>query len=155
MGGKSLFEEFLAPVFAAAQLEVPNPGLVGALLGAPVIAGLIGFLIAWWLYIRQTDAPARLAQSLSGPYRLLSGKYFVDEMYADVIARPLVWISRNVFWHGIDEGAIDASVNGIGRGASHSGDFLRHANSGNVRSYAAWVIVGAVLLTTVLVWMAS
>ena len=27
-------------------------------------------------------------------------------------------------------------------------------NSGNIRSYAAWVVVGAVLLTTVLVWMA-
>ena len=34
------------------------------------------------------------------------------------------------------------------------GDRLRHLNSGNTRTYATWVILGAVLLTTVLVWMA-
>jgi NADH-quinone oxidoreductase subunit L len=153
-GGENHFEHFLAPVFAAAEMEIHNPGLIGALLGAPVVAGLAGFLIAWWMYVQRTNAPARLAESLRGAYRLLAGKYFVDELYGAVVVRPLVWLSTNVLWHGVDEHGIDAGVNGLGRGTSRSGDFLRRLNSGNTRSYAAWVIVGAVLLTTVLVWMA-
>ena len=153
-GGENYFERFLAPVFTAAAMEIPNPGIVGALLGAPVVAGLAGFLIAWWMYIKRPDAPARLAESLRGVYHLLAGKYFVDELYATAVVRPLLWLSTNLLWHAVDERTIDAGVNGLGRGAARSGDQLRRLNSGNTRSYAAWIIVGAVLLTTVLLWMA-
>ena len=107
-GGVDLFEHFLAPVFggAAGEAAAVSQGaggneLLGALLGAPVIAGLLGFLVAWWLYIRRPELPDRIAQSLAAPYRLLSGKYFVDELYAAVIVRPLLWISTRVLvaWH--------------------------------------------------------
>ncbi len=53
----------------------------------------------------------------------------------------------------MDEGTIDGAVNGVAHGAGESGDRLRHLNSGNTRTYATWVVVGAVLLTTLLVWM--
>jgi len=153
-GGENHFERFLAPVFTAAEMEVPSPGLAGALLGAPVVASLAGFLIAWWLYLKRTEAPARLAESMRAVHGLLAGKYFVDELYGAVIVRPLVWLSTNVLWRDVDERAIDGTVNGLGRGAARSGDYLRRLHSGNTRSYAAWIIVGALLLTTVLVWMA-
>jgi NADH:ubiquinone oxidoreductase subunit 5 (subunit L)/multisubunit Na+/H+ antiporter MnhA subunit len=70
-----------------------------------------------------------------------------------VIVRPLVWISTNFLWHVVDEESIDGLVNGVAHEAGEFGDRLRHLNSGNTRSYAAWVIVGAVLLTTWLAWM--
>ena len=126
-----------------------------ALFGAPVIAGLLGFLLAWWFYIRSPETPKKLAQSLSGPYKLLSGKYFVDELYAALIVRPLVWISDRVLWHVVDEGAIDGTVNGVGRVSLESGDRLRYINSGNARSYAAWIVIGAVVVTSLLLWMVA
>jgi NADH-quinone oxidoreductase subunit L len=153
-GGSNYFEHYLAPVFGAPEAAVPTPGLVGALLGAPVVAGLVGFLAAFWLYVKRTDLPGRLAESFRGPHHLLAGKYFVDEFYAAAIVRPLVWLSANILWQRVDERGIDAAVNGLGRGAARSGAALRRLNSGNIRSYAAWVVVGAILLTTVLVWMA-
>jgi NADH:ubiquinone oxidoreductase subunit 5 (subunit L)/multisubunit Na+/H+ antiporter MnhA subunit len=87
--------------------------MLQALFGAPVIAGLLGFLLAWWFYIRSPETPKKLAASLSAPYKLLLGKYFIDELYAAVIVRPLVWISDKVLWHVVDEGAIDGTVNGV------------------------------------------
>jgi NADH-quinone oxidoreductase subunit L len=153
-GGANRFDGFLAPVFAAARMELPSPGLTGALLGPPVIVGLIGLLAAWWLYVKQTDLPGKLAESLRAVYRLLAGKYFVDELYGAVIVRPLVWLSTSFLWHDVDERTIDGGVNGVGRTTARSGDWLRRLTSGNIRTYAAWVVVGAVLLTTVLVWMA-
>jgi NADH-quinone oxidoreductase subunit L len=77
----------------------------------------------------------------------------VDELYAAVIVRPLVWISTNVFWHAVDERVIDGTVNGVGRGAAEFGDEVRCLNSGNARTYATWVVLGAVLLTTLLAWV--
>ncbi len=120
-----------------------------------MLAAFAGFLLAWWLYIRNPQMPGRLAESLRAPYRLLAGKYFIDELYGFVIVRPLVWVSTNFLWRTVDEETIDGLVNGVAREAGEFGDRLRHLNSGNTRTYAAWVILGAVVLTTLLAWAAG
>jgi NADH-quinone oxidoreductase subunit L len=159
-GGINYFEQYLAPVFssaaeapAAAAASAGATGLLEALLGAPVIAGLAGFFIAWWFYIRSPETPKKLAASLAGPYKLLSGKYFVDELYAAAIVRPLVWVSDKVLWHVVDEAAIDGTVNGVAHVSRETGDRLRYASTGNIRSYAAWILMGVVVFTSLLLWM--
>jgi NADH-quinone oxidoreductase subunit L len=160
VGGANHFKDFLAPVLsttaepAAAAAESSGGGeILQALVGAPVIAGLLGFLLAWWLYIKSPKTPKKLADSLSGPYKLLSGKYFIDKLYQAVIVVPLVWISRNVLWHVIDEGAIDGTVNGVAFASREAGDNLRRAETGNIRSYATWIVLGVLVFTSLLLWM--
>jgi NADH-quinone oxidoreductase subunit L len=128
--------------------------LVRSLLAPGVIVALIGFLTAWWFYIRRPDVPKKLAQSVHGLYTLLLNKYYVDEFYLAVIVRPLLWISTNVLWHVVDENLIDGAVNGAGHTAREIGQQARQLQSGNTRSYAAWVIVGAVCVTVLVlgVW---
>jgi len=158
VGGPNYFDKFLKPVFVAGETSsstdsyTGNSQLIAALFGPPVLAAFLGFLLAWLLYIRRPETPKHLAESLSAPYRLLAGKYFVDELYALLIVRPLVWISANFLWRAVDEESIDGLVNGVAREAGEFGDRLRHLNSGNTRTYATWVILGAVVLTTLLVW---
>jgi NADH-quinone oxidoreductase subunit L len=160
IGGVNHFKEFLAPVLApgaapAAAATESSGGneILQALVGAPVIAGLLGFLLAWWLYIKSPQTPKSLAASLSGPYKLLSGKYFIDELYQAVVVAPLVWVSRNILWHAIDEGVIDGTVNGVASVSRESGDRLRRASTGNIRSYATWIVLGVVVFTSLLLWM--
>ncbi len=161
MGGVNHFQHFLSPVLAtaaepaaaAAESSGGAGEILQALLGAPVIAGLLGFLLAWWFYIKSPEAPKKLAESLSGPYKLLSGKYFIDELYAAVIVRPLVWISDKVLWHVVDERAIDGTVNGVAFVSRETGDRLRRAETGNIRSYATWIVLGVVVFTSLLLWM--
>ncbi len=176
VGGTDYFEAFVHPVFAsyapqatAGQEESlagsageqggikPSAAmeLVHAVTGPPVIVGLIGILVAWWFYIRRPDLPKKLAQSMYGLYTLVLHKYYVDEIYAAVIIQPLLWISTNVLWHTVDEGLIDGTVNGSARLARETGGKLRELQSGNARSYASWVVVGAVGVTALLlgIWM--
>jgi NADH-quinone oxidoreductase subunit L len=156
VGGINHFDHFLAPVLSsgveASQSEA-GPTILQALMGAPVIAGLLGLLLAWWMYIKSPETPEKLATSLSGPYKLLYGKYFIDEIYQALIVRPLVWISENILWHVVDEGVIDGTVNGVATVSRESGDRLRHANTGNIRSYATWIALGVVVFTSLLLWM--
>jgi NADH-quinone oxidoreductase subunit L len=167
IGGTDYFEKFLHPVFAA---YAANPGieqgageiagspmtdLIHALTGWPVIIALLGLLLAWWFYIKSPDTPKKLAQSLRGPYTLILHKYYIDELYNAVIIAPLLWISTNVLWHVVDEGAIDGTVNGVARGLRESGGQVREIQSGNARSYATWVVIGAVGVTVLMlvIWM--
>jgi NADH-quinone oxidoreductase subunit L len=70
-----------------------------------------------------------------------------------VIVRPLVWISDKVLWHAIDERAIDGAVNGVAFVSGETGDRLRRATTGNIRSYATWIVLGVVVFTSLLLWM--
>jgi NADH-quinone oxidoreductase subunit L len=160
VGGINHFQQFLAPVLSTgtepATTAAESTGgneILQALTGAPVIAGLIGFLLAWWLYIKSPGTPKKIAASFSALYKLLSGKYFIDELYLAVIVRPLVWISDKILWHVVDEGAIDGAVNGVAHVSSEAGDRLRRASTGNIRSYATWIVLGVVVFTSLLLWM--
>ncbi|HXE32212.1 MAG TPA: hypothetical protein VN515_10480, partial [Terriglobales bacterium] len=85
----------------------------------------------------------RLASSLRGLYNLIFNKYWVDELYGAVITRPLAAFSRVVLWRGVDVHVIDAAVNGVASGASGAGNGLRRQASGQIRSYASWIVLGA------------
>jgi NADH-quinone oxidoreductase subunit L len=175
-GGTEYFERFLHPVFSSYSVQAgteqavslagnagaegqiassPVVEVIHALTGWPVIVGVLGLLVAWWFYIKNRDVPKRLAESVHGLYTLLLNKYYVDEIYAALIVRPLLWISTNVLWHVVDEGVIDGVVNGSARVARESGGQLRKLQSGNTRSYATWVVVGAVGFAVLLIglWM--
>jgi len=47
---------------------------------------------------------------------------------------------------------IDGSVNGVGARARNLGDLLRLLQSGNIRSYATWVLLGSVVAIVVIAW---
>ncbi|HTX13874.1 MAG TPA: NADH-quinone oxidoreductase subunit L [Candidatus Baltobacteraceae bacterium] len=163
IGGIDHFSKFLDPVFtmyapaatesaAVVSESAASPGLAlfHALTGWPVIVAILGLLVAWWFYIKSPETPKKLAQSMHGLYSLIFHKYYVDEIYAALIVRPLLWISTNVLWHVVDEKIIDGTVNGVGTAARESGGEMRKLQSGNTRSYAAWVVIGAVGFTVLL-----
>jgi NADH-quinone oxidoreductase subunit L len=158
-GGTDHFASFLNPVFgtheAAEGLSEAAAHVLELWLAlVAVVSALIGLGVAFWLYLRQPGKPEQLAKSLSGIYTTLYNKYYVDELYAAAIVRPLVWLSDNVFWKIVDVEAIDGTVNGIAHGAAAVGDTVRHTQSGNTRSYAVWVVVGALAVIVILFWPA-
>ncbi|MCI0362586.1 MAG: hypothetical protein L0219_01815, partial [Phycisphaerales bacterium] len=69
-----------------------------------------------------------------------------DEIYDAVIVKPTETVSREVLWKGIDAGGIDGAVNGVGATARSVGGVLKLMQSGNIRSYATWVVFGSILL---------
>jgi NADH-quinone oxidoreductase subunit L len=133
---------------AAHQLEL-------ILSGVAVLASLIGLAVAYRLYIKNPRKADDLARSMKPAYTTLLNKYYVDELYAAAVVRPLLWLSTNVFWKATDVAAIDGTVNGIAHGAAVIGDGLRHSQSGNTRSYAVWVVVGAIVVLAVIFFWPS
>ena len=111
-----------------------------------VAAGLIGIAIAYVMYVLKPGMADGVAKAFRGPYELLYNKYFVDEAYDATVVEPILQGSRTVLWRGIDVGVIDGVVNGIGARSRNIGGILRRAQSGNIRNYAAWVVLGSVIV---------
>jgi NADH-quinone oxidoreductase subunit L len=158
--GPDYFANFLGPVFGArestdAASEIAAHHLELILAGVAVGAALIGLAVAWWLYLTKPEKADSWAKSLKPAYTTLLNKYYVDELYAAVVVRPLLWISTNVLWKAADVAGIDGAVNGVADGARAIGDGVRHAQSGNARSYAVWVVVGAIVIIAVIFFWPS
>jgi NADH-quinone oxidoreductase subunit L len=158
--GPDYFANFLTPIFGRRE-SVEAAGEAAAhqleliLAGVAVAAALIGLGVAYWMYVKKPGKVDSLAKSMRPVYTTLLNKYYVDEFYAAVIVRPLVWLSTNVFWKAADVAGIDGTVNGIAHGAAAIGDGVRHSQSGNTRSYAVWVVVGAIVLLAIIFFWPS
>jgi NADH-quinone oxidoreductase subunit L len=123
--------------------EVPGEGI---LMGISIAAGLIGIAVSYYMYVVNTALPAKITSSLGTIYTLVYNKYYVDEVYDAAVVHPLIEGSRTVLWHGVDQGVIDGVVNGVGSQSRGIGGVLRLIQSGNIRSYATWVVLGSVAL---------
>ncbi|HZQ94739.1 MAG TPA: NADH-quinone oxidoreductase subunit L [Candidatus Sulfotelmatobacter sp.] len=160
LGGSEAFDRYLEPVFGQAQdaLRVAAlhhaESLSGlALMGLSLLAAGIGILVAAWFYLKSTEIPERLAVRLNGVYRVLVRKYYVDEFLDWLIVNPIRSGSEKVLWKGMDAGVIDSGlVEGAAEAASGIGGVLRRIQSGNIRSYAAWVVLGAVVWLIYALW---
>jgi NADH-quinone oxidoreductase subunit L len=164
LGGGNHFEKFLAPVFEvhatatevapASPAEPHGPSEI-TLPVAATGAALVGFLLALWMYWLRPQLHVRIRERLRGAYRVLENKYWVDEVYAAMIVGPLIGLSRAVLWRGIDAGVIDGTLNGSASVARELSDSVRHMQSGNIRSYAGWVAVGAACVLVYMIWLGA
>jgi len=116
--------------------------LVAIALGS----GLAGILLAYFLYIAKPELPARIVASLGGLHRLVFNKFYVDELYDLLFVHPLIRSSRSFFWPVVDTLIIDGAVNGVAAQARNVGRVLRSWQSGSIRTYASWVVVGSVVI---------
>jgi NADH-quinone oxidoreductase subunit L len=160
VGYGNRFENFLAPVFQGASVlaqettrEATNRTLEYLLMAVSISVALLGWLLAYLLYSRLPQLPARIAQGLGGLYQAVAHKYYIDELYAILFVKPVLDGSTTILWHDIDQGVIDATVNNSADAARHASDNARHMQSGNLRSYAGWVAAGGAVVIAYMVWM--
>jgi NADH-quinone oxidoreductase subunit L len=104
-----------------------------------------GAALALTWYARRPEVPAALATRFSGPYRLLRGKFFVDELYAATIVRPLERLARFCFRVG-DGILVEGAVNGTATLVEWGSRVLRRVQTGFVPNYVLSILVGTILL---------
>ena len=105
-----------------------------------------GIGIAWYFWLRNRAAADAMAMRMHGLYSLLMHKYYVDELYDAAIVQPIKLLSTGGLWKGADAGVIDGAVNGVGQAVRATSGVLRRAQTGSVRTYAASLFLGVVLI---------
>lgn len=107
-----------------------------------------GALIAWYCYLRNPKLPAAIKSTLSGLYRLLENKYYVDWVNEKIISRGARCLGH-ALWQTGDRGVIDGLlVNGSARVVGWVAAVSRHLQSGFIYHYAFAMIIGIMALIT-------
>jgi len=151
-GGR--FERFLEPSFQGAGEAVEAAAHANELMlmGVSIAAAIAGIGLATYLFLLNRRAADAIADRFAGIHRLLSGKYYVDELYDAAIVQPIRIASEDGLWKGVDATFIDGAVNGVGESVRGSSELLRRLQTGSVRAYAASLFVGVVVILGYYLW---
>jgi NADH-quinone oxidoreductase subunit L len=110
-----------------------------------VAAGALGWYIAHRMYHRPSTADGLVAGTPPG-YNLLANKYYVDQIYGFAIVKPLLVLSKYLLEWVVDVAILGGLAWLLAALASLGGAILQRWQSGNLRSYAAWLALGAAVL---------
>jgi NADH-quinone oxidoreductase subunit L len=135
--------------------------------------GLAGIWAAYVVYVKKEGLPAeRFVARFKALYRLVSRKYFVDEIYDRVAVRGTLALGRLSAWFdarvidglvdgsswlvrkfssasmAFDKEVVDGAVNGIGRIHRAVSRGLRRLQTGYVYNYALAIVIGLVILVS-------
>jgi NADH-quinone oxidoreductase subunit L len=119
---------------------------------AATVAMLVGFGVAWYMYVVDKTAPARLAAANRGLYLFLLNKWYFDELYDLIFVRPAKWLGT-ALWRGFDDWLVDQTiVEGLGHRVRDVTGRVVRLQSGYLYTYAFVMLIGiAALLTWVMV----
>jgi len=134
------------------------------------IAALSGFGIALLFYGIRWLHPEDVCGRFRVIHRFLLNKWYFDELYKWLFVRPVFWLASAAAWIDrtiidwtIDHGAlavrslaffddwldrlfVDGAVNNLAMVVYKLGDTFRQWQTGRIRSYILWIIVGLVTL---------
>ncbi len=115
---------------------------------SPAIMMVIGFALAFWMYIRDPAKPAQLAAEHPLLYRFLLNKWYFDELYDILFVRPAMRLGR-FLWKTGDGRIIDGfGPDGV---AARVVDVTRgvvRLQTGYVYHYAFAMLIGVAALIT-------
>lgn len=138
---------------------------------AAITAAGLGVLLSSIIYLWGFLNPAELKASFKPIYTFLWNKWYFDELYDLIFVKPVLWFSGFLAWfdrgiidsilHGcaaicrgfsvvvdalFDQTVVDGTFNTFAAGTWNFGLWLRKLQTGNLRQYVMFIVVGTVLL---------
>ncbi|HLW58393.1 MAG TPA: NADH-quinone oxidoreductase subunit L [bacterium] len=148
-GRPGTLERFLHPVLSVGgefALRAGGSGVAeGVLVFASVAVAFLGVALGWLAYVRRA-----LRGTILPLAQLLSHQFYIEALYAAAVTRPARSLARLLSVG--DRVVIDGAVVGVARTIGRSGEALRSGQTGYLRHYAAFVLVGALLILVYWMW---
>jgi NADH-quinone oxidoreductase subunit L len=115
---------------------------------APLVVGLAGIALAYYMYIVNPLAPVRLAERFGGIYRFLLNKWYFDELYNTIFVQPALRLAR-LFWQVGDATLIDGVPNGLAELTTDGSRQVVKIQTGSLAVYAFVMLIGVVVLVAI------
>ncbi len=178
LGGGNAIEHFLEPSFTARSAvaqtaEVHHSHAVElGLMAFSVLVALGGIAFAWRAYVARPEVSDAMASRFAGAHRVLTNKYYVDELYDATAIRATMrgaraawtfdarvvdgavngsgWTTRAASWLSqmLDRYVVDGLVNATGSVLHEASFGFRRVQTGLVQNYALLMLVGVFALVS-------
>lgn len=148
LGGTHWLEQFLSPVFEESNFRLIHHlshNTEYILMGIAVTVMVISLYYAYNTYVKKNTLPAEEGEELTPAHQLIYKKYYIDEIYENLITKPLNMISEGLH-KVVDNQLVDGIVNGIGSGVKSLSGVIRLAQTGNIGFYIFVMVIGVVLI---------
>lgn len=115
---------------------------------APIVVGLVGIAIAYYMYIHRKDMPAKVVSFCPKLYLFIYNKWYFDELYELILVRPAKYIGKGLWKEG-DGTLIDGvGPDGISRVVQNLAGRVSQLQTGFVYHYAFAMLIGVAGLVT-------
>ncbi len=154
LGGSNHFHHFLDPIIKKVGKAEPHHyshALEYGLMLTSVAIAVVGFILAYTMYIRRPDLPERLANNFQGLYKLLFNKYYVDEIYEFIFVKGCKNLGT-LLWLKFDVPVIDGIVNGVGKVTMYLGENVRKIQTGYIQHYIVGILIGVVVVLGIFIF---
>jgi len=135
-------DSWLTPVLGTgAEIIEPTHATEVITIIVSLIAAFGGIALAWWLFGADPDRRKRLAGVATGPRRVMDDAWEFDRAYDDIFVDPgreLADVMATKVEPAGPQGLITGTV-AVVRGASR---VVSASQSGLVRAYAFWMVLG-------------
>jgi NADH-quinone oxidoreductase subunit L len=136
--------DFLSHTFPAKEKPLPSISLQVVLQGCTALLAILGILAAYGLYGRSVQVAVSSNPILAALRRLWAAGWGFDAFYDRFFVRPFVRLAA-MNRHDV----LDAMAMGMAGVAALCNAVLVRTETGNVRWYAMWIVMGTVIALTV------
>ena len=119
---------------------------------APVLIVLLGIGLAFALFKRNSDRPAKLRAQLGGVYRGAYHRFYIDEIYQ--------FVTQKILMNGLGQGAasfdrevVNGLVNQTGEATQGTSEAIKRWQSGHVQRYGLWFLGGVAVLAIIILYL--
>jgi len=124
-----------------------------ALPGIALLIALLGIFLAYAIYGAKWLSAETIGRTFKPVYTILYRKYFLDELYQEVIVKRLLVGGIFALLQQIDTHVVDGTVNGAAKAASATGRTIRQTQSGQLQAYAMAIGIGIVAIVLVILFL--
>jgi NADH-quinone oxidoreductase subunit L len=110
-----------------------------------ILAGL-GILLAYAIYSAKRFSAERIGAMFKPLYTLFLRKYWLDELYENIIVKLVLLKGLFAGFQAIDTYGVDGAVNGLADGAMATGRAIRKAHSGQLQLYGLFIGIGIIVI---------
>ena len=145
LGGHSSLHQFLSPAITSEVVHEASHSTEYMLMGISVAIAVIAIVVAINKFSKKPEL-----QEAHGFAKLLENKWYVDELYDNIIVKPLNSLG-SFFKNIIERRGIDGMVNGVGKLVNYSARQLRLLQNGLVGGYILFMVLAIIVL--IYVWI--
>ena len=120
------------------------------LMGISTVMVLVGIAMAYVFYVLKPELPGKVAKSAQGFYQMSLNKFYIDEIYAFLILRPMSWAAARL--KAIDMSWVDGLVDLTGKTPGAIGELFRPIQNGLVQFYALAMVLGLTVFLLSLIY---